>query len=80
MVFETGDKIGRMRVVERARRGYVCRCTKCRQTSEVSARALRLKREDVNCLKCYPRLRQPRLEVFRTLKGFPTVNDMRDAA
>jgi hypothetical protein len=78
--FETGDKVGRLRIVERVKRGYVCRCMKCLHTSEVSGKTLRLKRADVNCLRCFPRLRQPRLEIFRTVRGWPTVNDMRDAA
>jgi hypothetical protein len=78
--FETGDKIGRMRVVERARHGgYVCRCTKCLRTSEVSGKALRLKHHDVGCLKCFPRLKVPRSEIFLTSRGYPTVND-REAA
>jgi hypothetical protein len=80
MVFETGDKVGRMRVVERVRHGgYSCRCTKCNRVSEVSGRALRLKRAEVNCLRCFPGPRQPRLEIFLTLRGWPTVNEW-DAA
>jgi hypothetical protein len=80
VVFETGDKIGRLRIVKRVRRGYSCRCTKCSCVSEVSGRALRLKHADVACLRCFPRLKEPPAEIFRTLRSWPTVNDMRDAA
>jgi hypothetical protein len=80
MVFETGDKVGRLRVVQRVRRGYRCRCAKCNRVSEVSGRALRLKHAEVNCLRCFPRVKLAPAEIFRTLRGWPTVNDMRDAA
>jgi hypothetical protein len=73
--FETGDKVGRMRVVERHRRGYRCRCIRCNRTSVVVGKTLRLKHSDVNCRLCFPPRRQPQSVIVYSKRGYALIEE-----
>jgi hypothetical protein len=71
---EAGEKFGRLQVVQPVKGcSYGCRCARCKFTVIVAARSLRLRHDDVNCQRCFPRSRQPRRHVFYDLHGWAEV-------
>src|ERR1700751_3323524 len=68
---ETGEKFGRLQVVQHVKgSSYGCRCARCKHTVTVAARSLRLKNDDVNCQRCFPRSRQPRPVIVYSARGY----------
>ena len=70
---DVGEKFGRLKVLARAPRGYLCNCTRCKGNVTVAGRSLRLRHADVDCRLCFPPRRQPSPAIVRNPRGWLSV-------